>query len=317
MLGDRLDLVVGGELQHSLVDEARSDDGTLDGETLGKKTHVGNGEITVGNGKRKDGTARGHDGEVDVPVGLEGGSDKELVDGLDVLELLDTLGGVEFAGTELQGLFLLGVSAGEDDDFASHLGSELDGQVTKAANTDDTDTVCRLSVVHVEDVEDGGTTALERSCSLIGEAVGDLEEEGLSPDTVGSERTLVGIGVTVHLSLGAVGLGALQALLAVRARVVLVAPTNAVTLLEEGAGRTSLLDDTDTLVAESHIGLAVVQVSTAETRGGDSHVDLVASELGLGVGCLLDGTGLRALVNSVGVSHFGGMSVLELRDRNE
>lgn len=305
MLSDGLDLVVGGELQHSLVNEARSDDGTLDGETLGKKTHVGNGEVTVGNGKREDGTARGHDGEVEVPVGLEGGSDEELVDGLDVLELLDTLGGVELAGAELQGLFLLRVTAGEDNDFASHLGGELDGQVTEAANTDDTDTVCRLGVVHVEGVEDGGTTALERSSSLVGEAIGDLEKEGLAPDTMGSERTLVGIGVTVHLSLGAVGLSALQALLAVRARVVLVTPTNAVTLLEESAGRTSLLDDTNTLVAESHIGLAVVQVSTAETGGGDSHVNLVTGELGLGVGGLLDGTGLGALVNSVGVSHFG------------
>jgi hypothetical protein len=47
---------------------------------------------------------------------------------------------------------------------------------------------------------------------------------------VRGERTLVGIGVTVHLSLGAVGLGTLQALLAVGARVVLVTPTNAVTL---------------------------------------------------------------------------------------
>lgn len=304
MLGDGLDLVVGGELEHSLVDEARSDDGTLDSETLGEETHVGDGEVTVGDGKREDGTAGGHDGEVDVPVGLEGGGDKQLVDGLDVLELLDTLGGVELAGAELQSLILLGVGAGEDDNFTSHLSGKLDGQVTETTNTDDTDTVGGLGVVHVESVENGGTTALERSGSLIGKAVRDLEEEGLAPNTVGSERTLVSIGVTVHLSLGAVGLSSLQALLAVGARVVLVTPTNAVTLLEESAGRTSLLNDTDTLVAESHIGLAVVQVSTAETGGSDSHVDLVTLELRLGVGGLLDGTGLGALVNSVGVSHF-------------
>jgi len=299
VLGDGLDLVVGGELQHSLVDEAGSDDGALDGEALGEETHVGDLEVTLVDGEGEDGTAGGHDGEVEAPVDLSGGGDEQAVDGLDVLELLDALGGVELAGTESLGLLLLGVGTGEDDDVATHLGGELDGQVTETTNTDDTDAVGGLGVVHVESVEDGGTTALERGSGLIGKAVGGFEEEGLAPDTVGSERTLVGIGVTVHLSLGAVGLGALQALLAVGARVVLVAPADAVTLLQESAGRAGLLNDTDTLVTESHIGLAVVHVGTAETRGGDSDVDLVAAEGGLGVGSLLDGTGLGALVDSV------------------
>ena len=230
MLSDRLDLVVGSELQHSLVDEAGSDDGTLDGETLGEETHVGNLEVTLVDGKREDGTARGHDGEVDTPVDLGGGGDEKTVDGLDILELLDTLGGVELAGTESLSLLLLGVSTREDDNVATHLGSELDGQVTETTNTDDTDALSGLGVVEVEGLENGGTTALKRGSSLVGEVVGDLEEESLTPDTVRGERTLVGIGVTVHLSLGTVGLGTLQALLAVGARVVLVTPTNAVTL---------------------------------------------------------------------------------------
>jgi hypothetical protein len=299
VLSDGLDLVVSGELQHSLVDVAGSDDGTLDGKTLGEQTHVRDGEVTLGNGEGEDGTAGGHDGEVEVPVGLSGGGDEQAVDGLDVLELLDTLGGVELAGTESLGLVLLGVGTGEDDNVTTHLGSELDGQVTETTNTDNTDAVGGLGVVHVESVEDGGTTALERGSSLIGKAVGGLEKEGLAPDTVGSERTLVGIGVTVHLSLSAVGLSTLQALLAVGARVVLVTPANAVSLLQESAGRAKLLNDTDTLVTESHIGLAVVHVGTAETGSSNSDVDLVASKGGLGVGSLLDGTGLGALVDSV------------------
>lgn len=63
-------------------------------------------------------------------------------------------------------------------------------------------------------------------------------------------------------------------------------------LLQKGAGRAGLLDDTDTLVAEGHISLAVVQVSTAETGGGNSEVDLVTLEGILSFGSLLDGTGL-------------------------
>jgi hypothetical protein len=54
VLSDGLDLVVSGELQHSLVDVAGSDDGTLDGKTLGEQTHVRDGEVTLGNGEGED-----------------------------------------------------------------------------------------------------------------------------------------------------------------------------------------------------------------------------------------------------------------------
>lgn len=111
MLSDGLDLVVGGELEHSLVDVARGDNATLDGQTLGKETHVGNGEVALVDGQRVDGTAGSHDGKVDVPVGLGRCGDEKAIDGLDVLELLNTLGGVELAGTQLLGLVLLGVGA--------------------------------------------------------------------------------------------------------------------------------------------------------------------------------------------------------------
>jgi hypothetical protein len=158
VLGDGLDLVVGGKLQHSLVDVTGSNNAALDGQTLGEETHVRDREVTVGNGEREDGTAGSHDGEVEVPVGLSRGGDKEAVDGLDVLELLDALGGVELGGSKSLGLVLLGVGAGEDNNIAAHLGGELDSQVTETTNTDDTDTLGRLGVVHVQSIEDGGTT---------------------------------------------------------------------------------------------------------------------------------------------------------------
>lgn len=102
------------------------------------------------------------------------------------------------------------------------------------------------------------------------------------------ERTLVVVVVAVHLTLGAESLGSLQALLALRARVVLVSPSNAVADLEVLGVGTDFLDDTDTLVSEDHVGLAVVLISTAKTGGGDTEVALVSSELRLGGGGLFD-----------------------------
>lgn len=209
--------MVGGEGQHALVNMAWGDDGALDGKAVGEQWHVWDSEVTLGDGEREDGSAWSEDGEVQVPVRLETGGDEELVDGLLDIEALGTLGSVEFGSAELHGLVSLAVGATEDDDLAAHLGGELDGQVTETANADDTDAVGWLGVVHVKSVEDGGTTAHQGSGSLVLELVGNLEEEGLTPDGAVSEGTLVVVGVTVHGTFRAVGLGALQALLAVAA----------------------------------------------------------------------------------------------------
>lgn len=168
-------LVVSGKLKHTLVNVARSDNGALDGETLSDKRHVRDLEVAVGNSQGEDGGSRCHDGDEKVPVGDERGGDEETVDGLGDLELLGALCGDELGGAQLHGLVLLGVGTGEDDNLATHLGGELDGQVTETADTDDTDALGGLGVVKVESLEDGCTTALKRSGSLVGEVVGKLE----------------------------------------------------------------------------------------------------------------------------------------------
>ena len=89
------------------------------------------------------------------------------------------------------------------------------------------------------------------------------------------------------------------------ARVVLVTPSNAVTLLQDGAVGAKLLHDTNTLVAETHAGMVVVKVSTAETGGGDAEEDLVALEGGLLGDGLDDLAGLGALVDDER-RHLGG-----------
>lgn len=305
LLDDGLDLVVGGELEHAVLDVPGGDEGSLDGKTVDEEVHVGDGEVATGNGEREDGRAGGEGGDEELPVGLGGGGDEETVDGTLSLELLEALHGDELAGTETHSLVLLAVGTGEDNNAAAHLGGVLDGEVTKATNANHAHNFCRFHAVHVEGVEDGGTTAHQRCGNFIGHRVGDLEEESLAPDGALSHAALVEIGHAVHLTLGAESLVAAEALLAVTARVVLVTPSNAVTLLQDGAVGAKLLHDTNTLVAETHAGMVVVKVSTAETGGGDAEEDLVALEGGLLGDGLDDLAGLGALVDDER-RHLGG-----------
>ena len=306
LLDDRGDLVLSGELEHAVLDVPGGDEGSLDGQTVDEEVHVRDGEVATSNAEREDGRTGGEDGHDELPVGLGGGCDEEGVDGTLSLELLGILHGDELAGTEAHSLLLLAVGTGEDNNAAAHLGGVLDGEVTEATDTHDTDSRGRLHVVHVEGVEDGGTTAHEGRGDLVAHGVGDLEEEGLAPDSALGHAALVKVGHAVHLALGAEGLATLEALLAVTAGVVLVTPANAVTLLEDAAVGAELLHDTDTLVAETHVGLVVVKVSTAETGSGDAEKDLVASEGGLLSGGLDDLAGLGALVDGEG-RHLGGL----------
>ena len=289
--------MVGGKLEHAVLDVPGGDEGSLDGETVGEEVHVGYGEFTISDTEREDGGAGSEGRDDELPVGLGGGGDKEGVDWTLGLELLGALHGDELGGTEPHGLLLLAVGAGKDNDAAAHLRGVLDGKVTEATDTHDTNDVGGADVVQVESVEDGGTTAHEWSGNLIAHVVGNLEKERLAPDGTLSHAALVKVGETVQGTLGAEGLVAAEALLAAAARVVLVTPANAVTLLEDGAVGAELLDDTDTLVAETHVGVVVVEVSTAETGGGDLKEDLVALEGGLLGGGLDDLAGFGALVD--------------------
>ena len=121
MDGDGLDLVVCSELKHTLVDVARSDNATLNGESLSNHGHVRNSEVTVRDGEREDVGSRSQDREEQLPVGLEGGGDEKAVDGLLNLELFGSLGGVELGSTQLKCLLFLGIGSGEDDNLTTHL----------------------------------------------------------------------------------------------------------------------------------------------------------------------------------------------------
>lgn len=159
LFNDRLDVVQGSELEHLVVDGAVSDDRALDVDTVGEQWHVWHLELVVGDGKGEDGRSHAEHWDDLLPIGLGRGGDQESVDlvlGLEVL--VEVGGGNELAGSELHGLLLLTVGSGNDDDSASELGSELDGEVTQSTDTHDSDDVGRLEAL--EGCEHGGSTTL-------------------------------------------------------------------------------------------------------------------------------------------------------------
>jgi hypothetical protein len=65
LLDDGLDLVVGGELKHAVLDVPGGDEGSLDPEAVDEEAHVRDGEVTLGNAEREDGGGGSKDGKDD------------------------------------------------------------------------------------------------------------------------------------------------------------------------------------------------------------------------------------------------------------
>lgn len=106
------------------------DDGALDIDTVGEKRHVWDGELVVGDRQGVDGGTSGEQGDDLLPVGLSRGGDEETGDHVCWLEVFVEVGrGDELVGSKVHGLGLLPVGPGQDNDSASKLGSELDGEM--------------------------------------------------------------------------------------------------------------------------------------------------------------------------------------------
>lgn len=218
------------ELEHVSVDLAGGDQGSLDRQLVEQERHVWHVHVIVGNGEWVESSTWSHAWEVDVPVWLEGSTDKEVVDWR-ALKLLLSLGGDKLRSTKRHSLLALVLRRGKDDDLATHLGGELDGQVTESTDAEDTDGVLGAGTEGGERGIDGGTAAHEWGGLLVWNGGWDLVEETLLPDGVGAEGSLVEIVGAVEGALGTKGLAAGKTLLAVQASVVLVTPADSVTLL--------------------------------------------------------------------------------------
>jgi len=304
--GDRLNTMQRGESQHAAVNSASSDNRALNSNALGDESHVVDSKVVIGNGHGEDDSVVVENREHELPVGHDRSGDKESVNRAADADLRLALHGDELLCAELHGLVLLALGSGEDDDVATHLGGVLDGQVAETANTHDTDAVGGLDVVGVQGVEDGGSTTHQGCGFGVGELIGNLEDEGLALDGVGSKAALVEVGHAVHLALAAVGFLACEALVAATTGVVFVSPPDAVALLQVLHVGSKLFYDTDTLVAEGHVGTLVVLIGSAETGGGYFDEDLVVLEVGLG-GLRLDDLALLGALVDGERRHLGGV----------
>jgi len=89
----------------------------------------------------------------------------------------------DVVGAELERLFHLGFGRGERGDLASPCPCELDGEVSEAANADDTDSDCGGDAELSERSEDGDTPAHERSSDCRIDVLGSLNAAAESART--------------------------------------------------------------------------------------------------------------------------------------
>lgn len=244
------------KLQHLAVDMARSNKRAVDGDAAHDEGHVRNLQVVRRDRKRVDAGASGQHGQDLVPRRLSGSSHQEARD-LPVTKLLINVAvvhGDKSVRTELCSIVLLAIGTGKDDNAAAELGRKLDGDVAKATDAHDTDSIVGVDIV--QSSEDGSTGALKGSGILVAHIIGNGVEEGLSHESVRCKAASVhGVCVTVDNTLFAEDILALKTVETVATIVGLVSPAYSVTLLEVcdiGAG---LLNNTDTFVTQSVLAI--------------------------------------------------------------
>ncbi len=149
-----------------------------------------------------------------VPVRVLGAGEEEDVDGSrDLFGLVeeDKLGGAKGAG-----LGLLGRRGAKDDDLSSHLGGELDGQVSQPAHAHDADPVSGTPDAVDQGRVDRGAGALQRRRVLGRHTLGDGKYEAFSADVVGAKGAVVLVVQAVDDALGALDLATREAVFALR-----------------------------------------------------------------------------------------------------
>lgn len=262
-LNHRLDAMLSSKFQHLPVLRPRRDKRALDGDAVDNKGQIWDLEVTHVDGEWVDGRLGGHHGKDECPVGLSRGCDEEAIDGAVVGEVCavfaEAVHGDEVMGAKTEGFVLLAFGAGDDDDFATELGGELNGEVTKTTNTHDRNSLIRGDT-H-EWCEDGGTSTLQRCGILITQCIGDGVQEGLAPDCLVAHASLVGVDASVKTAIRAEDIFTLEAASAETAAVRVVAPADSVALLEVPDIGTGPFDDAYTFVPENHI-LRFLQITS-------------------------------------------------------
>ena len=164
-----------------------------------------------------------------------------------------------------------------NDDFTSHLGGELDCQITETTNTYDANSVTRPDKIKLED---GNSSALKWRCIFALQIIQNLKQERFFPDCVAGHAALAEICHSIHSPVGAEDVVTGQTLAAVSAAVVVVSPSSSFTFLKECHTRSDGLKNANTLVALGHVNPFVVHVCATETGMGDFEEDFVRFEIG-------------------------------------
>lgn len=165
------------------------------------------------------------------PVRQSVGGDEEMVDRANIFRLLQVCHSIKLSSTKLKSLLLFAGGRREDHYLTAHLGRELDGQMTQAANAQDTYSVVSLDVVGVKGIEDSSAGTHERGRFFAGEVLRDQEQERLKPDCMGGERALVEAVGAVDMALGTVVLASSKTLVAVATGIMLKAPSDTITTI--------------------------------------------------------------------------------------
>jgi hypothetical protein len=130
--------------------------------------------------------------------------------------------------------------------------------VAQTADTHDTNSLVGVHIV--QSSKDSCASTLKRSGILIADLIRDRMKESLSKNSVSSKAALVGFSTTVENALLAENIISLQTLNTMAAVVGLVSPAYSISLLKISGSRASLLNNANTLVAQSSVSMFLLMI---------------------------------------------------------
>lgn len=124
------------------------------------------------------------------------------------------------------------IASRENYDLAPHFRCKLDGNVTKTTDTYNSHSVCRSDIIRIHRVEYrcSGTHQWRRVRGT--DSIGNMEEESCLPHRMGSECTLVSVGVRISGPLRAEKLVRVEAFVTVPTRIVEESPASTIATIK-------------------------------------------------------------------------------------
>ena len=211
-----LDVVLRGKIKHLAHVGLAANGVAGQGQTTKDEGHDVELEVFGGHTTEVHVAVRAQKADVlvDVEATARDGDDQEVEATGGLLHCLVVCGVDEALGAQLLGEVSLAGPTGEGIHIGAHLRGELDGEVTKATEPNNTNGLAG-AVSAVEEVADGfpngGTSAHERADKELRVAIGDLEQLAAIGADEGAEASVVGVFASLILYAAEVGEAALGA----------------------------------------------------------------------------------------------------------